>query len=440
MPGAYSARLRLPLTNWGLRDYGVEGQLGLERTPEEYVARMVEVFREVRRVLRKDGTLWLNLGSSYMGGIPGQGGKSPKQVTNAGPFFSSGGNDPILSRRRRHAPACGTDGTALQDWTGADSACSDLCDECLADFLSHRDRSAGNGQSTPLCGPLPLPIGHDSERQDSCAASPGASLLDAQESTTLQSWLQRRGACSRCDSRASGLSVLRSSSLDAREFVRSSWLDYTTRLKQKDLVPIPWMVAMALQSDGWWLRQDIIWHKPNPMPESVTDRCTKAHEYLFLLTKSERYYYDADAIRQPDKGTDHWRSVTDGQRSLEPSGGLRGPHRGIRTPHGRNGGGANARSVWTIPTQPFPGAHFATMPEALVELCIAAGSAEGGLVLDPFCGSGTVGAVCASAGRSFVGIDLNPDYCEMARRRIEATAPLFMTSTTREEAPCKTTP
>jgi site-specific DNA-methyltransferase (adenine-specific) len=162
--------------------------------------------------------------------------------------------------------------------------------------------------------------------------------------------------------------------------------------KSKDLVGIPWRVAFALHADGWYLRSDIIWHKPNPMPESVTDRPTKAHEYLFLLAKSERYYYDIAAIREP---------FADALQS-DPSA----------------NGGRNRRTVWTVTPQPYRGAHFAVMPEALVEPCILAGSRRGNRVLDPFAGSGTVGVVALRHGRRFIGMELNPDYCAMARHRI----------------------
>ena len=185
------------------------------------------------------------------------------------------------------------------------------------------------------------------------------------------------------------------------------------QVKQKDLVGIPWMLAFALRSDGWYLRSDIIWHKPNPMPESVTDRPTKSHEYLFLLTKAAHYFYDADAVREDGsryewntkkfKGGDiaiHHRS-TEGNESAGPTA------------------GRNRRDVWTIATENFPGAHFATFPRKLVEPCILAGCPAGGVVLDPFFGSGTVGVVALSLGRQYIGIELNPAYAEMARNRIE---------------------
>jgi DNA modification methylase len=287
---------------WGLRDYGTEGQIGLEPTPEQYVATLVEVFREVCRVLRKDGTAWLNLGDSYM-------------ASRSGP---------------------------------------------------EGERSTLNGSR------------HSQEESRRAKAAAG--------------WPNKR------------------------------WSFEPWGLKSKDLVGIPWRVAFALQADGWWLRSDIIWAKPNPMPESITDRPTKAHEYVFLLTKSARYFYDADAVRIPDAGQDHRRGRVEPAYGHVPD---QGPHMGLRTTSGRNGRGANLRSVWNIATEPFPEAHFATFPKTLVEPCIKAGCPESGTVLDPFCGSGTTGVVALRLGRHFIGTELSPVYAEMARRRIEDDAPLF---------------
>jgi DNA modification methylase len=302
---------------WGLRDYGVAGQLGLEATPEEYVAALVALFREARRALRPDGTLWLNLGDTYA---------------------SAGGEGEQGSRGQRF------------------------------------DRR------------------HTQER------------------------------------------------LILKNLIGG--------LKPKDLVGVPWRVAFALQADGWWLRSDIVWSKPNPMPESVRDRPTKAHEYLFLLTKSERYYYDAASIAEPVVYGDHPRNgvpgppiqapgqpvqsgITRARREGTKKAILRGVGEGYYRPNGvagTRGVGApsetrNRRSVWTITTEPFPEAHFAVMPQALVEPCILAGSRPGDLVVDPCCGSGTVGVVALRHGRRFFGADLNPDYVAMARRRI--AGPLF---------------
>jgi DNA modification methylase len=294
---------------WGLRDYGVAGQLGLEPTPEAYVAAMVEVFREVRRVLRDDGTLWLNLGDSYAG---------------AGTI---GRNDTTPEALARRAEKYGTG-------TGAGSA------------------------------------------------------------------VGAQGTRGRVET-----------------------------LKSKDLVGIPWRVAFALQTDGWWLRSDVIWHKPNPMPESVTDRPTKAHEYLFLMAKSERYYYDADAIKTVSERAGEICGT--GPKSLS-----RGSAAGAKVnPSGNAKAGgcvisperSNKRTVWSIATMPYADAHFAVMPQALVEPCVLAGSRPGDLVLDPFSGSGTVGVVSLRHGRRFVGLELNPAYVEMARRRI--AGPLFSGAT-----------
>ena len=276
---------------WGLRDYGHDGQIGLEDTPEAYVARIVDVFREVRRVLRDDGTCWLNLGDSYANDCFGAGGKG-KQDTNKG---------------------------TQHDMTEA-------------------ERYRG------------IPYG----------------------------------------------------------------------LKRKDLVGIPWRVAFALQADGWWLRQDIIWAKPNPMPESVTDRCTKAHEYVFLLTKSQRYFYDAEAVSEAAVyagSTGCFAGAKNASRAAakgrKPSGNERPDAGRVAVAETRN-----RRSVWTVTSKPYSGAHFATMPPDLVEPCIKAGSPEGGTVLDPFAGSGTTLAVAASLGRNALGCELNPDYIALAQKRI----------------------
>jgi DNA modification methylase len=287
---------------WGLRDYGHDEQIGLESTPEDYVARMVEVFREVRRVLVDDGTLWLNLGDSYANQKSGD--------------TYSGFNDRYFGRS--------TD---------------------------------GGKQAKTVSG----------------------------------------------------------AKIGKLQF---------TGLKPKDLVGIPWRVAFALQADGWWLRQDIIWHKPNPMPESITDRCTKAHEYVFLLTKNQRYFYDADATKEASVDPSSLRPRT--KRSPDKREG----DRFFATRIGNNAEGKiyltrNRRSVWTITTKPFKGAHFAVMPEALVEPCILAGSKPNDLILDPFAGSATVGVVALKHNRNFIGIELNPNYAEIARDRLTKAAPLL---------------
>ena len=295
-----------------------DSQLGLEETPEQYVENMVRVFREVRRVLADDGTLWLNLGDSYWAG---------KGQSGAG----------------------GAEKQALRNERG--------------ESINSRHQSmGGKGVTRPLDGKHEI-------------------------------------------------------------------------IKPKDLVGIPWRVALALQADGWYLRQDIIWSKPNPMPESVKDRCTKSHEYVFLLTKSARYFFDSDSIKEP---------VTQSTVARTKRG-LSGEHKNIngapgQTPHTiaqprpydpdrQAPETRNKRSVWTVNTKPFRGAHFAVMPEALVEPCVMAGSAEGDTVLDPFTGSGTVAVVSLRLGRNFVGTELNPAYATIAKQRIVSADPMFNTIT-----------
>ncbi len=279
---------------WGLRDYGMDGQLGLEKTPDEYVAKMVDLFREVRRVLKDDGTLWLNLGDSYAASSATTGGYSDKST--------------------------------LQGFTN--------------------EHTKGRAMSR---ADVNRPTQHG--------------------------------------------------------------------LKHKDLIGIPWRVAFALQADGWYLRQDIIWRKPNPMPESVTDRCTKAHEYLFLLSKSARYYFDAEAIKEPVSPKTLTVSTTPTKGTGTESTGEK-----LNSWMAANGGRyhpekANKRSVWTVNSQPYAEAHFATFPPKLIEPCILAGSRHGDVVLDPFFGSGTTGEVCERLGRQWLGVELNPQYAEMAKRR-----------------------
>jgi DNA modification methylase len=272
---------------WGLRDYGVEGQIGLEDTPEEYVSKMVEIFREVRRVLRKDGTLWLNLGDSFAGS--GKGAWDNKEV-----------------QKEVYVP----------------------------------------DKDSPQCKLKKVPQG----------------------------------------------------------------------LKPKDLVGIPWMVAFALRADGWYLRQDIIWHKPNPMPESVTDRCTKSHEYIFLFSKSPQYYFDAESIAEPvAKSTVKRLSQDiDSQTGSDRVPGKTNGNMKAKAP--RYGGKRNKRSVWTVSTQPFKEAHFATFPPKLIEPCILAGCPINGIVLDPFMGSGTTAMVATSLQRNYIGFELNPEYIRIAKK------------------------
>jgi len=285
---------------YGLRDYGVGEQIGLEETPEEYIANMVAVFREVRRVLRDDGTIWVNMGDSYNGN------KSGNTETNKNPRVVSDSFEKKL-------------------WDGA---------------------------------------------------------------------------------------------------------------KVKDLLGIPWMLAFALRADGWYLRSDIIWAKPNPMPESVRDRPTKAHEYIFLLSKQARYYYDADAIREPlqtrEPGmVDPGNNIQKRQKQIEHdkkrgSGGHFDGHK-----WNMNSGGRNKRSVWEVTTKPYSGAHFATFPPDLIEPCILAGSREGDVVLDPFSGSGTTGQVAIQHRRKYFGIELNMEYIALSRERTTTDVMLPMMAAAR---------
>lgn len=299
---------------WGMRDYGVSGQFGLERNFSAYLARMVGVFGLVHRVLRPSGTLWVNMGDSY--------------VTNA------------------------NTGTG---WN-----------------------SVVNGKGTQI------EAGKASRQCRRTRASTGG-------------------------------------------------------LKHKDMVGQPWALAFALRDAGWFLRRDIIWHKPNPMPETVHDRPATAHEYVFLLTKSGRYHYDAEAVKEPVTSNTHIRGHGVNAKIRSVTGWDTGPGNHNVLKHNRVGRSRqnasfsaaisgpvtdrrNLRSVWSIPCQPFKGAHFATFPERLVEPCILAGCPRGGLVVDPFAGSGTTGVVALRHGRSFLGIELNPEYAAMARERLTAAS------------------
>jgi DNA modification methylase len=275
----------------------IDSQLGLEATYQEHVATMLAVFREVRRVLRRDGTLWLNYGDSYA--------------------------------------------------------------------------STPSGHKTGPDGRI----------------RPGIHDLN----TTY----------------------------DDRTFTNKPFSTIQGALKPKDLCGIPWRVAFALQADGWWLRQDIIWSKPNPMPESVSDRCTKAHEYLFLLAKSERYYFDAAAIREEAEYGRREQPAKTWDRCKEQR--VAGATKGAEPEAGRN-----KRSVWHIATAPYSEAHFATFPPALIEPCILAGCPKGGTVLDPFSGAGTTGLVADRLQRNAILIDLNGRYAGMAAERIRGDAPLFV--------------
>lgn len=310
---------------YGLRDYGVSGQIGLEETPEQYIDRLVLVFREIRRALKDDGTLWVNIGDSYAGS-----GKGAANYPENALKYKQGTNKGTLSKA-----------TAINTVNGD--------------------------------------------------------------------------------------------------------------VKPKDLIGIPWMLAFALRADGWYLRQDIIWAKPNPMPESVTDRCTKAHEYIFLFSKSPRYYFDHESIKQParestlarisqdvesQQGSDRVPGKTNGRIKAVIGGRKReSANAGLdkSDPMYRHNtyreyeytGMANKRSVWNVATKPFKDAHFAVYPEELITDCIKAGCPVGGVVLDPFMGSGTTGVVARKLDRNYIGFELNPQYIEIANKRMHNEIGIF---------------
>lgn len=281
---------------YGLRDYGVDGQIGLEDTPQEYLDKLVNVFGEVKRVLRNDGTLWINIGDSYVG---------------------TGGN-------RKNA-------------------------ENNKIFNHLQQNNPKDGRYEKICR------------------------------------MMQEG------------------------------------LKPKDLIGIPWMLAFALREDGWYLRQDIIWHKTNPMPESVTDRCTKSHEYIFLLSKSAKYYFSHEEIKEPCVGREGNNKTFRGGGAYTNNRSFNNSSSGEKTSIGNMPnelGLRNKRDVWSIGTKGYKGAHFATYPEDLIKPCVLAGCPNGGTVIDPFFGSGTTGKVAKEYGRNFVGIELKFDYCKMAEKRI----------------------
>lgn len=281
---------------YGLRDYGVNGQIGLEETPEQYVQKLVAVFAEVKRVLKPEGTLWLNLGDSYA---------------------NNGCNSNQVGR-----------------------------------FTGERIRAGKKG------------------------------IMDSRPRKIPEN------------------------------------------LKPKDLIGIPWMTAFALRADGWYLRQDIIWHKPNPMPESVTDRCTKSHEYIFLLAKSQKYYYDYKAIAENSTYFDiDNRSINGPTISARMDGSqYQCKRQGVYSEDGLR----NKRDVWTVNTKPYKESHFATFPEKLIVDCIKAGCPENGIVLDPFMGAGTTGLVARKLNCNYVGIELNAEYIKIAERRIYNEIGLFV--------------
>ena len=462
---------------YGLRDYGVSGQIGLEQSPDEYISKLVAVFREVKRVLRADGTLWLNLGMSYAGG----GGFCPTapstKASKSGKYGSTGAlikgrvfGDKLASRSLllQRVPAYGNDGKELQGFQSTGCVYRGHDDGHQGGIQNHRDYTVHNGRFDEQSGQPPYKTSHDTGHLDCGQELPCVSLHAApaskqtassgesfpcgsirslgfdgqQESQTLPSCVQASDHKSACTSGTSQMlpplavhTVGKESffsacgSPDCKGIGRCGlcWVNLTIpslNVKAKDELNIPHLVAMALQADGWILRQTICWHKPNPMPESVKDRCTKAHEYVFLLSKSARYFYDCEAVREPIKQTSGLNFRARARTANGALGGDNKHHMESRVFTGVKG--ANRRSVWTIPTKPYKGAHFATFPPALVEPCILAGCPAGGTVIDPFFGSGTVGAVAVKHGRDFVGIELNPEYIALAEKRIRATQPPLM--------------
>ena len=394
---------------WGLRDYGVDGQLGLESTPDEYLAGMVDVFRAVRRVLRDDGTCWVNLGSSYA---------------------SSQSLPPV------RAPSCGSENIESQGSTATGSACCDPDGGRSVDSQSRHGRTVGNDQPSQRVALPPSPIVHDSERSDSLVAAP--SLLDVLASTTSPCMQNAQGASDqegrgeerRNETRSSPggapSSACKDESIDdmlsqLRTLVdriegtepsalASAYYSIASRgFKSKDLIDMPHMLATALRLDGWYVRSHIIWAKPNPMPESVTDRPTKSHEYMFLLTKRPRYFYDADAVRERQK---EWLAGHGGGMRYAPGRSARGAPRTSECVY--NPSGRNLHDVWNIPTEAYAEAHFATFPRRLVEPCIKAGTSDKGCC--PECGAPWKRIVTKDRQATRPGLDNVNDATGMANR------------------------
>ena len=528
---------------WGLRDYGVDGQLGLESTPEEYVANLVAVFREVRRVLRKDGTVWLNLGDSY---VSGQGGRQ-SAIGELPPVIRRDRPEPKPRPELDNAPSGWAERAVTpRTYPGRDSGLKPkdlygmpwrVAFALQQPYVRHaieaeawRGWMAGlvDGEGCYSCVAVPPTTGvneshstrlqirmADTEAVEHVVAITGMnsitydqlppSMVDAGQ-RAAQQWkvsgdkmadltadifpfltVKRRQAIVAWNLQALKVPTKRGQPIPAENMAKRRLLyNVLHDLNQRRPVDLPsWCVLPKAYSEpGWYLRSDCIWAKPNPMPESVTDRPTKAHEYVFLLSKNARYFYDADAVREEAIKGASGSTFMNGKTGINGLGRVSRAER-IESAY------RNLRSVWNIATEPFPEAHFATFPKKLVEPCIKAGTSEkgccpecaapyrrmveadrvvltgsGGLslaaahgpdgqvaerarletrtvgwerscsnlhgldtvpctVLDPFCGAGTSGVVALRLGRSFVGIELNPEYVEMARRRIENDAPLF---------------
>ena len=443
---------------FGLRDYGVAGQIGLEPTPDDFVAEMVAVFREVRRVLRDDGTLWLNLGDSYSMSTKGSSGKGEKQITNKGTL--------LADRRWQIAPGFKPKDLIGIPWMVAKALqapfytgriASEADRAYLAGFLDgegtisfvERDRGQDhtpthdvrvfltNTDDAILRHFCDMTAGrvyhHDGERENRFGSRPcfrwqmgthdGALLIrelfphlrtkrkQAALVWTLYGTLRHKNGHARTPA--------------AVVEQRRAIADMVRALNRGEAVDLPAWVEEppSCHEPGWYLRSDIIWHKPNPMPESVTDRPTSAHEHVFLLSKSARYFYNAEAVKEAAKYPGDNRALrTDTRKAVDPLCSDSGSRARTGTPTGET---VNLRNVWTVATQPFSGAHFATFPPAIIEPCIKAGSRPGDTVLDPFGGAGTTGLVADRLQRHAVLIELNPEYAAMAERRIAREAGMF---------------
>ena len=490
---------------WGLRDYGVAGQLGLESTPAEYVEKMVAVFREVRRVLKDDGVLFLNLGDSYARDAgkgqhkPGDAGKQNYIIEKGGGRAASTSTfvtqqykmrEDLTSEEKNHVAmemfGVRINGNEAQRegevprllsprlHQAQDEGGPAVPGERVQGILSAQQsesvvEAAGEIQAVEVGGnqeagrEVRLLRGKEIGIYDGGSRQRGR--RDAQEKPSaegrqvfinqdLQGHSQSgvpegkiSSALLQLQLRNRVLGILSTHSFEEHEIPDSARFAFARigGLKPKDLVGIPWRVAFALRTDGWYLRQDLIWSKPNPMPESVRDRCTKSHEYLFLLAKSKRYYFDSEAIKEDSITGDPRKPYAPGQVDARGNGHDRnGGTIRARKPAGWNtGAGAhgtihrdgraqkveyeeinatkrNKRSVWTIATKPFKAAHFATFPPKLIEPCILAGCPVGGIVLDPFAGAGTTGLVAQRHGRRAVLLELNPKYVDLTVDRIKA--------------------
>ena len=460
---------------FGLRDYGVDGQIGLEQTPDEYIANMVEVFRRVRDVLADDGTLWLNIGDSYA-----RTGGTDRKVSKTAKVGSTRNTLEQMSDRTSNAAAIGV---KPKDLIGIPWALAfalrqpfekvhikDRIDRAWLAALVDGEgcmtiMEANNGEKTAtsfppilqvkMCDPECVEHANDITGFKQCLRQDSPSRGGKRE--TFQWRITGRRAADIVAEIYPYLRIKRKQAviLWNHQLVRDSYKtkrgqpmpvsarekqqqcrELIQRLNQKQDVDIPsWMIEPKVTVEpGWYLRQDVIWSKQNPMPESVRDRCTKAHEYIFLLSKSERYFFNTDAIREP---------YADGSYSADAiakagrAGGVRPVGNNFNKQARHEGGeptpktradraallnplGRNKRSVWTVATRPYKGAHFATFPPALIEPCILAGSRPGDIVLDPFMGSGTTAQVALQHGRRAIGCELNSEYIDLIHQRLAA--------------------